>query len=105
MMGCVISPLLYVLVIEMMLLSASVNTNQITAPSMKASMDDVTLIAESRSHMEQLQTKTKTLVNKFERILIKLYRQNVSLLFNQTHTHIYIYIYIYIHAHTYTRVS
>ena len=32
----------------------------------------------------QFQPKTKKLVRKFERILIKLYRQNVSLLFNQT---------------------
>ena len=32
----------------------------------------------------QLQPKTKTLVKKLERILLKLYRQNVSLLFNQT---------------------
>ena len=53
MMGCVISPLLFVLVMEMILRSADVNTNQITGPSMKAFMDDVILIAESRSHMEQ----------------------------------------------------
>ena len=52
--GCVISPLVFVLVMEMKLHSAEVNTNQITGPSMKAFMDDVTLIAESRSHMEQL---------------------------------------------------
>ena len=54
MMGCVFSPLLFVLVMEMIFPSANVNTNQITDPSMKAFMDDVTLIAESRSHMEQL---------------------------------------------------
>ena len=36
MMGCVISPLLFVLVMEMILRSADVNTNQITIPSMKA---------------------------------------------------------------------
>ena len=47
----------------------------------------------------------KALIRKLERILIKLYQQNVSLLFNQTylnerllpnyaHTHTYIYIYI-----------
>ena len=52
MMGCVISPLLFVLVMEMILRNADVNTNQITGSSMKAFMDDVTLIAESRSHME-----------------------------------------------------
>ena len=39
----------------------------------------------------QLQPKTKTLAKKLERILIKLYRQNVSSLFN----HIYLYIYVY----------
>ena len=32
----------------------------------------------------QIQLKTKTLVRKLEMILIKLNRQNVSLLFNQT---------------------
>ena len=32
----------------------------------------------------QFQPKTKTLIRKLERILIKLYRQNVSLSFNQT---------------------
>ena len=52
MMGCVISPLLFVLVMEMVLCSADVNTNQITGPSMKAFIDDVPLIAESRSHMQ-----------------------------------------------------
>ena len=61
MMGCVISPLLFVLVMEMILRSADVNTNQITGPSMKAFMDDVTLIAESRSHMEQLVTRLQEL--------------------------------------------
>ena len=63
----------------------------------------------------QFHPETKTLIRKLEKILIKLYRQNVSLLFNQTclnerlytnthtqthtdtHTHIYIYIYIYIY--------
>ena len=58
MMGCVISPLLFVLVMEMILHSADVNTNQITGPSMKAFIDDVTLIAESRSqlviHLQEL---------------------------------------------------
>ena len=41
------------------------------------------------------QPETKTLIRKLERILIKLYRQNLSLLFNQTSLNIYIYIYIY----------
>ena len=57
MMGCVISPLLFVLVMEMILRRADVNTNQITGPSMKAFMDDVTLIAESRSLTEQPVTR------------------------------------------------
>ena len=61
MMGCVLSPLLFVLVMEMILRSADVNTNQITGPSMKAFMDDVTLIAESRLHMEQLVTHLQEL--------------------------------------------
>ena len=61
MMGCVISPLLFVLVMEMILHSADVNTNQITGPSMKAFMDDVTLITESRSHLEQLVTRPQEL--------------------------------------------
>ena len=34
--------------------------------------------------IHQFQSETKTLIKKLERILIKLYRQNVSLLFNQT---------------------
>ena len=35
----------------------------------------------------QFQPETERLIRKLERILIKLYRHNVSLLFNQTHTH------------------
>ena len=38
MMRCVISPLLFVLIMEMILCSAEVNTNEITGPSMKAFM-------------------------------------------------------------------
>ena len=34
--------------------------------------------------IHQFQPETKTLIKKLETILIKLYRQNVSLLFNQT---------------------
>ena len=41
--------------------------------------------------IHQLQLKTKTLIRKLERILNKLYRQNLSLLFNEyTHTHKYL---------------
>ena len=59
--------------------------------------------------LNQFQPETKTLIRKLERILNKLYRQNLSLLFNETclnewllptthtHSHIHIYIYIYIH--------
>ena len=54
MMGCVISLLLFVL---MILDSAKVNSNKITRPSTKAFMDDVTLIAESRSRIELLVTR------------------------------------------------
>ena len=56
--------------------------------------------------IHQFEPETKTLIRKLERILIKLYRQNVSLLFkptclnerlqpNYTHTHTHTYIYIY----------
>ena len=77
----------------------------------------------------QPQPKTKALVRKLERIPIKLNRQHVSLLFNQTclnegllpnynlkgskwnyidnkccyFIYIYIYIYIYTHTHTHTQ--
>ena len=47
MMGCIISPLLFVLVMEMILHNAEVKTNEITGPSMKAFMDDVTQVTES----------------------------------------------------------
>ena len=46
--------------------------------------------------IQQFQPETKTFIRKLERILIKLYRQNLSLLFNETCLYIYIYIYIYI---------
>ena len=56
-------------------------------------------------YINQFQPKTKTVIRKLERILIKLYRQNVSLLFNQiclnerllptTHTHTHTHIYTY----------
>ena len=52
----VISPLLFVLIMEMILSCADVNIYQITGPSMKAFMDDVTVITESRSRMKQLVT-------------------------------------------------
>ena len=45
--------------------------------------------------IHQFQPETKTLLRKLERILNKLYKQNLSLLFNETR--LYIYIYIYIH--------
>ena len=41
--------------------------------------------------IHQFQPETKTLIRKLKKIIIKLYRQNVSLLFNKT---LYIYIYI-----------
>ena len=60
----------------------------------------------------QFPPETKTFIRKLDRILDRLYRQNLSLIFNEpclkerllrnyththTHTHIYIYIYIYIY--------
>ncbi len=49
--------------------------NQITDPSMKAFMDDVTLIAESRSHMEQLVTRLQEL---FKWAAMKIMLQSVE---------------------------
>ena len=46
---------------DMILLSVEVSTNEITGPSMKAFVDDVTLVAESRSHMGQLVTRLQEL--------------------------------------------
>ena len=60
-MGCAISLLLFVLVMEMILHSSEVKTNETTGSSTKAFMDDVTLVAESRSHMEQLVTRRQEL--------------------------------------------
>ena len=65
----------------------------------------------SGKFIHQFQPEAKTLIKKFARILIKLYRQNVSLLFNwtclnerllpnHTHTHTHTYIYIYISVAT-----
>ena len=54
MMGCDISPLIFVLVMEMLLCSTKDTTSKKTVPSMKAFMDDVTVISESKSHMEKL---------------------------------------------------
>ena len=53
-MGCVISPLIFVLVMEMLLHSTENTTSKETVLSMKAFMDDVTVISESKSHMEKL---------------------------------------------------
>ena len=55
----------------------------------------------------QFQPETKTLIRKLERILNKLYKRNLSLLFNETCLNewllpnytIYIYIYIYIYVY------
>ena len=42
--------------------------------------------------IQQFQPETKTLIRKLERIVTKLYRKNVSLLFNETSIYIYIYV-------------
>ena len=54
MIGCIISLQLFVLVMEIKFLSAEGNTNEITGSSIKSFFYDVTLVTESRSHMEQL---------------------------------------------------
>ncbi len=59
MTGCVIFPLLFVMM--MILRSAEVNTNEITGPFMKAFMNNITLITEFRLHMEQLVTRMQGL--------------------------------------------
>ena len=72
---------------------------QATSGRSKSSPDDF------GKFIHQFQPETKTLIRKLERILIKLYRQNVFLLFNQTclnervllnytHTHTHINIYM-----------
>ena len=54
MMGCVISPLIFVLVVEMLLRSTEDTTRKKTVPPMKDFMDNVTIISKSKSHMEKL---------------------------------------------------
>ena len=54
MIGCIISPLIFVLVMKMFLRSTKDTTSKKTVPSMKAFMDDVAVISESISHMEKL---------------------------------------------------
>ena len=50
MMGCVISSLIFILVMELLLCSIEDTTSKKTVPSMKAFMDDVTVISELKSH-------------------------------------------------------
>ena len=54
MMGCIISPLIFVLVMEMLLRSTKDTTSEKTVPSMKAFMDDMTVISviSVKSHRE-----------------------------------------------------
>ena len=54
MMGCVISPLIFVWVMEMLLHSTKDTTSKKTVPSMKTFMDDMTVILELKLHMENL---------------------------------------------------
>ena len=61
MRGCVISPLIFVLVMEMLLRSNEDTTSKKTVPFMKAFMDDVAVISESKSHMEKLQKRLQKL--------------------------------------------
>ena len=50
MMECVISPLIFVLVMDVLLRCTEDTTCKKTVPSMKAFMDDVTVISELKSH-------------------------------------------------------
>ena len=54
MMGCVITPLIFILVMEMLLHSNEDTTSNKTVQSMKVFMDDMTVISELKSHMEKL---------------------------------------------------
>ena len=56
----------------------------------------------------QFQPETKTLIRKLERILHKLYRQNLSLLFNETYLNEQLlpnYTHTHTHTHTHTYIS
>ena len=54
MMGCVISPLIFIFVMEMLLHSTEDTTSKKTVPSMKAFMDNMTVISESKLHMGKM---------------------------------------------------
>ena len=69
MMGCVISSLIFVLAMEMLLRSTKDTTTKTTVPSMKAFMNDVMVISESKSHMEKL---LKWLQELFKRAVMKV---------------------------------
>ena len=62
MMGCVISPLIFVLVMEMLLRRTKDTTSKKTVPAMKAFMDDVMVISELKSHMEKLLKRLQELL-------------------------------------------
>ena len=47
--------------------------------------------------IHQFQHEIKILIRKLKRILNKLYRQNLSLLFNEIYIRIYIYLIAWIH--------
>ena len=61
MVGCDISPLFFLLLIEIVLSSAKANTNEITGQSMNALMDDAILVEQSRSYKEKLVTRRQKL--------------------------------------------
>ena len=58
MMSCVISPLYFVLVMEMLLCSTKDTTRKKTVPSMKAFMDDVTVISVEITHGKTVEMPT-----------------------------------------------
>ena len=61
-MQCVISPLVFVLVMEMILRSVEDNANTKTVLSTKAFIDDVTLIVQLRTYIELLVTSLQQLL-------------------------------------------
>ena len=75
MMECIISLLIFVLVMAMILRSAEDNTNEIIGQFMKAFMDDISLVTEFRSRMEQLVTRPQDL---FKWAAMKIKPSNAS---------------------------
>ena len=69
-------------------------------PLMMANEGSESALDNFGKFISQFQPETKTLIRKPERILDKLYRQNLSSLFNERYIYVYIYVYIYLYKLT-----